>query len=62
MNQKKLHQIRSKIIANSRTHWSSGPKPVNSEVHILTDAEVSFLKNCRLLAGEGGPANYHEVK
>lgn len=60
MNQKKQNQLRSRVNANSRTHWSSGPRPVNTELRILTDAEVNFLKNCRLLAGEGGPANFHK--
>lgn len=62
MTPNKQNQLRSKVNRNSKTHWSSGPAQVNAEVRVLTDAEINFLKNYRLLAGEGGPSNFHSHK
>jgi hypothetical protein len=62
MTPNKQNQLRSKVNRNSKTHWTSGPSPINAEVRVLTDAEIAFLKNCRLLVGEGGPSNFHRYK
>jgi hypothetical protein len=53
---------RSKSFQKLRMDLINGPSQKVLEAWSLTDSEIKFLKNCKLMVGEGGPSNYHQLK